>query len=195
MATFLDVGIVENFNIVFVFILIFTIVYAILEYSKPFGASNKGLHGLIALSISFLLVISKAAVLMINFMTSWFVVLFLFIVFSLFAIRIFGVSESDTIALIKNTQLYPYIIVVIVIILIAGFASVFGQGLLEKGTSVTPQNVTNGDLIPTNIDGGSTRTVSFGENVLNTLVHPKVLGFIAVMVLGTLTLAFLTKLT
>ncbi|MBU1201153.1 MAG: hypothetical protein KJ583_01685 [Nanoarchaeota archaeon] len=195
MATFLDIGIVENFSIVFVFILIFTIIYALLEYSKPFGSANKGLHGLIAIAISFLLVISKAAVLMINFMTSWFVVLFLFIVFSLFAIRIFGVSESDTVALIKNTQLYPYLIVLIVIIGIAGIASVYGQSLLEKGTGVTPKNVTDGDLIPSNIDGGSTKTTSFGENVLNTLVHPKVLGFIAIMVLGTLTLAFLTKLT
>ncbi len=196
MATFLDIGIIENANIVFVFILIFTVIFGLLEYSNPFGKEKRGLHGILALVIAFLLVISKAAVLMINFMTSWFVVLFLFIVFALFAIRIFGATEKETLALLKDSGFYPYLIVIIIIILIAGLAHVFGQGLLEKGTKTTLKNASDAEIIKDRIaEAGSTQTTSFGENVLNTLIHPKVLGFIAIMVIGTISLALLTKLT
>ena len=84
MATFLDIGILENFSIVFVFLLIFTIVYAILEYSSPFGKGKKGLHGIISLAVAFLIIISKPAVLLVTYLTPWFIVLFMFIFFMLF---------------------------------------------------------------------------------------------------------------
>ncbi|MAG39251.1 hypothetical protein CMO90_04155 [Candidatus Woesearchaeota archaeon] len=194
MATFLDISVLGNFSIIFVFLLIFTVIFAFLEFSNPFGKGRKGLHSLIALSIAFLIVISEAAVMMINFMTPWFLVLFLFIFFMLFSVRIFGVSEADTISLIKNPQVYPYLIVFGVIILIASFATTFGQILLEQGTG-TEQVDKPTIILPGDVIGGSTQTTSFGENVLNTIVHPKVLGMIAILLVGMFTITFLTKLT
>lgn len=194
MATFLDIGILENFSIVFVFLLVFSIILALLEYSKPFGKENtRGLHGIIALAISFLVIISKTAVLMINSLIPWFLVLFLFIFFGLFAIRMFGVSESDTIALIKSRRFYPWIMIAVIVILIASLSSSFGQTLLSKGTGLDGEDVEAGEIIPDGIEGGSTQTTSFGENVLNTVFHPKVLGLIMIMLIGLFTVLFLTK--
>jgi len=193
MATFLDIGIFQHINIVFVFILVFAIVYALLEKGKPFG-DNKGLHGIIAIAIAFILIISNISVALVNFFTSWFVVLFLFIVFSLFVLRIFGAGEKETLSLLKDSQFYPYLIVLIVIILIAGLATVFGQNLLEKGTGDAGTSTNNSVTTSSaSVDGGSPASNNFGSNVLNTLVHPKVLGFIAIMLIGTLTIALITK--
>jgi len=185
-------------NVVFIFILIFAIIYAILQYAKPFGKDMNGMHGLIAISISFILIISKIALALINFFTSWFVVLFLFIFFCLFALRMFGFGEKDTLSLIKDSQFFPYIIVLVMIILIAGLATVFGQSLLDKQDGTISEDSTDVDnTLDTDSDtvelGGSTQTDSFGSNVLHTLVHPKVLGFLAMLFIGMMTLALMTS--
>ncbi|MFH1589517.1 MAG: hypothetical protein ABIB43_03040 [archaeon] len=194
MATFMDIGILSNFSIIFVFLLIFAVMFAVLEKSSPFGKDKKGLHGIIALAIAFLIIISDVAVSMINVLTPWFVVLFIFIFFVLFALRMFGASESDTIALIKSRQFFPYLIIIIVLIVIGALSSTFGQQLLEKGTGIDGEDIEPGIVLPGDIEGGSTKTTSFGENVLNTLIHPKVLGLIAIMLIGLFTIVFLTKL-
>ncbi|MBU0637061.1 MAG: hypothetical protein KKF89_00355 [Nanoarchaeota archaeon] len=192
MATFMDIGIIQHFSIVFVFLLIFALVYAIMEYTKLFGKDMKGIHAIIALALAILIVISKPAVAVLNVITPWFLVLFLFIFFIIFGVRMFGTSEADTISLIKDTRFYPYLIVIVIIIMIAGFASTYGQNLLEKGTGVEAED---GDsvVLPGDIPGGSTKTTSFGTNVLNTLIHPKVLGLIAILLIGLFTIIFLTK--
>lgn len=197
MATFLDIGLLENFSIVFVFLLIFAIIYAILEYSNPFGKEKKGLHAIISFAIAFIMILSKSALVLINFLTPWFVVMFLFVFFLLFAVRMFGTSEADTIAIIKDGRAYPYLIIFAVVILIAGLSHTFGQNLLEEGTG-EGSNLVQGEqteppVLPGDIAPGSTKTTSFGDNVLNTLVHPKVLGMIAIMLVGTFTMIFLTR--
>ncbi|NQU98235.1 hypothetical protein HQ533_02105 [Candidatus Woesearchaeota archaeon] len=195
MATFLDIGIIEHFSIVFVFLLIFTVIYALLEYSKPFGKGKKGLHGIIALVLGLLIVISKPAVLLVNFLTSWFLVLFLFLFLVIFTLRMFGTSESDMTALVKDVRFYPWLVVIIVVIVIAGFGSVFGQTLLERGAGLDDEDVEEGVVLPGDLEGGSTRTTSFGTNVLNTVFHPKVLGLIAILLVGLFSITFLSKLT
>lgn len=195
MATFLDISILEDFSIVFIFLLVFVIVYAFLEYSNIFGQGRKGINGIIALAIGILIVISRPAVLLINSITPWFMILFIFIFFIIFAIRMFGVSESDTISMVKEPRVYMWLVVIFVIILIAGLSSTFGQLLLEKGTGIEGEELEDGTILPGNIEGGSTKTTSFGGNVLNTLVHPKVLGLIAILLIGLFAIIFLTKLT
>jgi|FLOH01.1.fsa_nt_gi hypothetical protein len=200
MATVLDIGILENFSIVFVFLLIFVIIFAIMEKMSIFGKDKKGINALIAMCIGFIIIIFKPAVLLINIMTPWFLVFFLFLFFLLFALRMFGISDSDTLSIIKDDRVYPYIVVIAIVIVIGALASTFGQSLLEDGSGVTPDTITvdeNGNVYPDIIDDGSqvrsTKTVSFGDNVLNTLIHPKVLGFIAIMLIGLFTIVFMTR--
>ncbi|MFC2136032.1 hypothetical protein ACFLTH_15565 [Bacteroidota bacterium] len=194
MATFLDIGLISKISIIFVFLLVFAIIYAVLEYITPFGSDKKGIHAIIGLAIAFIIIISKPAVLMVNFMTPWFLVLFLFIFFIIFAVRMFGTTEATTASIITDRQVYPWLIIIVIVIFIAGLSKVFGQQLLEQGTQINPDDYEDGDVIlPGDIEGGSTKTASFGDNVLNTIIHPKVLGLIAIMLIAMFAVIFLTR--
>ncbi|MBU0665800.1 MAG: hypothetical protein ABIC91_06385 [Nanoarchaeota archaeon] len=187
MATFLDVGILEHFSVIFIFLLIFAITYAVLTFSNPFGKEAKGLYAIIALAISFLVVRYKPAILMINFMTPWFLVAFLFIFFMLVIIGMFGGGQLNLIKLVSDPQVYIWIIIISVIILVFGLSHTMGQTLLERG----PGNETVSGQIEA---GGSTQTSSFSQNVVNTLFHPKILGTLLIFMVGLFTIIFLTKM-
>ena len=61
MATFLDIGLIENFGVIFVILLVFLILFGLLEYMKAFGEGRRGLHALIALVVALLFLVSKVA--------------------------------------------------------------------------------------------------------------------------------------
>ena len=79
MAAF-DVGLLENFVVIFPFLLVWVIVFGVLSSTKTFG-DNKGIHAIIGLSLAFLFILSKNAVAAVNMASPWFVLLFLFIYF------------------------------------------------------------------------------------------------------------------
>ena len=193
MATFLDIGILENFSIIFVFILVFIVLYGLLEYTKPMGGDRRGLHAWIALALALIVIVIKPALFMINFMTPWFVVLFIFIFFGLLAARMFGASEKDSASLIHNRGARTFIIAVSAIILIVGISFTFGQGMLEKGAGVDGP-VDNGDVDIVGGEQESTQTNDFSQNVVNTIFHPKVLGLVLILLIGMFALLFLTRL-
>lgn len=194
MATFLDIGILEHFSSIFTFILVYIIIYGTLEVSSPFGKGRKGLHALIALCIAFIIIVSKIAMFMISYMTPWFVVLFLFIFFLIFAVRMFGTSDKDITSIIKNRSVYPILVVFAIIIVISTLSAAFGQRLLEKGTG-EEGTIEGGDAQIIDSDPGSTKTNSFSDNLINTLFHPKVLGMVVILLIGFFALLFLTRLT
>ena len=94
MATFLDIGLLEHFGVIFVILLVFLIVFALLEYIKPFGEEKKGLHAIIALVVALLFLVSKIATNMVKMMVPWFMVLAIFLFFTMFLIRMFAVKEK-----------------------------------------------------------------------------------------------------
>ena len=196
MATFLEIGLLEHFGPLFVVLIIFLILFGLMEYIKAFGEGKRGLHAIIALMVALLFLASKAATTMVNFMVPWFMVLVIFVFFILFVVRMFGVGEGEMKDLIKDSNVYPWIIVFALLILIVGLSTVFGQGLLESGSgkTSTTTNYTDGTGI-SNPDSGttSTTTPSFATNALNTLRNPKVLGLIFVLVVAAFALLFLTK--
>ena len=207
MATFLDVSLIGTFGNIFIVLLVFLIVFGILEYIKAFGPERKGLHGIIALVIGLLFLISKTASNMIRMMVPWLMVLAIFLFFGMFMIRMFGRTEADMRKLIADPQLYPWIIVLLVLILIFSLGNAFGQSLLERGEGTTPTEGTgsvdgtgtvvgpDGTPLQTPTAGTtSTTTSSFSTNMLNTIRHPKVLGMIFIFMVGMFALMFLTKL-
>ena len=56
MATFLDVTALQSFSVIFVFVFVWLIVYAILIYTKALGA-NQFINILIGLLIAFFVII------------------------------------------------------------------------------------------------------------------------------------------
>jgi hypothetical protein len=193
MATFLDVGILQNFSVVFVFLLAFSVIYALLMFAKPFGKEAKGIYAIIALAIGFLVVMSEAAVLMINFMAPWFLVAIFFVFFVLIILGMFGGGKLDLIKLVSDPQVYSWIIVISVIILIFGLANTMGQTLLDDGYGGDEDGGSTTIKEATTAGDGSLDTNDFSTNMINTIFHPKVLGMLVIMLIGTIMVIFLTK--
>jgi hypothetical protein len=178
-------------------LVVFLILFGILEYIKAFGEGKRGLHALIAFIIALLFLVSKVASNMVKMMVPWFMVLVIFIFFTMFMVRMFGLGEGDMKKLIGDPNVYPWIIIFAVLILFLALGNAFGQSLLESGgSSSTSTNYTGGSTVvvqPEAPTTTSTTTPSFTTNLLNTLRHPKVLGLLFVFLVGMFTLLFLTK--
>lgn len=198
MATFLDVGLIENFGVIFVILLIFLILFGLLEYIKAFGEGKRGLHAIIALVVALLFLVSKIATKIVAMMVPWFMVVVIFIFFTLFLARMFGLEEAGVKKLIADPNVYPWIIAFAGLILFLSLGNAFGQSLLEKGEGFEkPANYTaegpGTGLQPVTPGTRSTTTTSFTTNLLNTLRHPKVMGVLFVFLVGMFALIFLTK--
>jgi len=196
MATFLEIGLLEHFGVVFVILLVFLVLFGLMEYIKPFGDGRRSLHAIISLLIALLFLVSKIATNMVSFMVPWFMVVAIFIFFTLFLVRMFGAGEKEMLDLIKDPNVYPWLMVFVGLILAFGLANAFGQGLLEKGKNeITATNYTAGGTGVSSQPAGttSTTTSSFTTNLLNTLRHPKVMGLLFIFIMAAFALLFLTK--
>ena len=176
MATFLDVGLLDNFGVIFVILIVFLILFGLLEYIKAFGPDKRGLHGIIALVVALLFLVSKIATNMVKMMVPRFMVR----------------------SLVADPNFYPWLIIFVILILILSLGNAFGQSLLEKGEGETvPINGSidgqGYQLQPATEGTTSTTTTSFSTNLLNTLRHPKVLGMLFIFIVGMIALIFLTK--
>jgi 4-amino-4-deoxy-L-arabinose transferase-like glycosyltransferase len=188
MATFIDISILQNFSSIFTFILVFVILYAMMETVKALGEDKKSLHAIVAVIIAFLVSMSSGVVAVIQNFTPWFTMLILIIFFILFAVRMFGVSNSKiTDAFHNNSSILTWIIILTAVILLFSLGSGFGQKTLEQGqTGGSTVSVASGNTtVPTN-------TGSFNQNLYNTLYHPKVLGLILIMIIVLISMIFLT---
>lgn len=200
MATFLDIGLLPHFGSIFIVLIIFLLLFGMLEYMKVFGEGKRGLHALIALFIALMFLVYKVPSLMVSMMIPWFVVFIIFIFFTLLMVRMFAHGEADIKKLLGDPNVYPFLIIILVLILFLALGNAFGQSLLEKGTGaqnnqVNTANTSGGyyDLEPATPGTTSTATPSFTTNLLNTLRHPKVLGMLFVFLVGAFTLLLLTK--
>ena len=187
MATFLDISILGHFTSVFTFLLVFVIIYGMLELFKVFGDGHRGLHAIIALAIGFIVIFSNGVVAVIQTFTPWFTLLILVIFFILFAVRMFGAGQGDIKSeLMKESTITTWSIILTVVILLFSLGAGFGQTSLEQtkpgGTNVTATNTTS----------GSVSSSSFNQNLYNTLYHPKVLGLILIMMIAIIAMLFLT---
>ncbi|MCK4521157.1 MAG: hypothetical protein KAU20_01195 [Nanoarchaeota archaeon] len=174
MATVLDLGLLQKFEIIFPFLLVFVIVYAILSSTKFLG-ENKGTHSLIALALAIMMLFSTTTREIINAMSPWFVVLFIFILFVLLAFKLFGTTDEDIMGVLKNPK-YSFIIWwVVALCLIIGIGAVtrttLGGGELN---TTTTESLHEGDV-------GSRGTGAFES----TMVNPKVLGLALILLIAT----------
>jgi hypothetical protein len=188
MVTFLDISIVKSFSTLFTFILVFVIIYGLLQTVKLLGEGRNGLNALIAVVIAFLVSISSGITTFIQTFTPWFTIVILVIFFILFAVKMFGVSnESITGAFENKGAILTWIIIVTVVILLFSLGAGFGQKTLEQGQKGgTAANVETGNVTT------PTDTGSFNQNLYNTLYHPKVLGLILIMLVVVIAMLFLT---
>ncbi len=197
MATFLDIGVLSYFRIIFSMILIFVIMYGFLSWTRPFGDKGSGLYALISVAFAILSITSKSVLQLISFMTPWFFVVIFIAFFILFILMIFGLKEKNLTAG-ASSELRTWVIIITVVILLFGLGSAFGQGTLNRGTGTTSDgNETTGTTslgTGSNITGSpeNTATSDFGTNALNTLVNPQVLGMILILLIAVFAIFLLT---
>lgn len=183
MVTPFDISLLKQFQIIFPFIFIFCIVYALLTSIK-FPGENRSLHAAIAVVLAIMSLFSDIVVETINTAAPWFVLLIIFIVFLLIGFMIMGVGQADIMAVLKDPE-YSFInwwIVALVLIIVIGSLS---QVISEKKGGYPPfaENATlNGEEVPT-------QESAFWQ----TLFHPKVLGLVAILLIAFFTVSKLTS--
>ena len=185
MVTFLEIGLLRYFSIIFPALLVFAIVYALLQKTKLIGESIT-INAIIAIVIAFLVMLSEDVIALINFIAPWFVLFFLFIVLLLVVYKIFGASDQNLANFITTDRPVQWAIFAVgVLIIIAGFSHVYGQRLLPA----TLENVTN----VTGVEAVSTATSSFRENVTRIFFNPKVIGLIFIFFVAVFAISLLTR--
>ena len=182
MVTVLDLSLIRSFDVIFPVLLVFALVFSILQKTKAIGDSV-GMNSLVAVAISFMMLLSDTLIEMINFMIPWFVVMIIFFILMILMFQVFGASETDVAGALKDKALQWSLIGVGLVILIAAFGHVLGQSLVEAGGHpVTTQQVT--------ADGVATG--DFEQNITATMFHPKVLGMLVMFAIAIFAVALLS---
>ncbi|MCK4589783.1 MAG: hypothetical protein KAT77_05025 [Nanoarchaeota archaeon] len=181
MATFLDVGLLNYFSIIFPALLVFAVVFALLTTTKVLG-TNKSINAIIAVVLGFMVLLSEDIVKVINFMAPWFVLIFIFVVLLVLVYRTAGATEKDMTEFIRTDRSVKWAIFAVgVIIFLAALGTVLGQNIgpyLQENATI--EEIQSG-----------VATGSWEQNITATLFHPKILGVIMVLVIAVFTIALL----
>ena len=187
MATFLDIGLFSYFSVIFPALLVFAIVFALLQKTKVIG-ENLSINALISIVVAFMVLISPDLADIINTMTPWFVLIFVFAVLLILIYMFLGVRAEDLQKYITTDKPVLWFIFGLgVIIIIASIAHVYGQRALE----ITIPDGNETEVIATS--EMQTTTSSFGQNLGNVFFNSKVLGLIIIFLIAVFTLALITR--
>lgn len=165
MVTFLGNGLLERFSSFFVFLLVFIVIFGILEATKLFGKGKEGLNAWISLFIAILAILSEKVTAIIAFASPWFVVVFILLFFIIVGAKFFGGEGVNFAELIKNPNVYWVLIIIAVIIMVFSFIYANPPGAEE---------------------------VDEDEEEGPALIDPKILGLIAVFLIAIFAIIQLT---
>jgi|SRR3989344_1413119 len=173
MATFFDISVLDQFSVIFVWLFIFALVYAVLQVTKILGA-NKNIDALVAICVAFFLSLSPNLTEVIKTMAPWFVVFIMFLFFVWLLGMFIGMSQGELrTAFGKESGAFWWIFSFGLIIVIYSVSRVFGQGLLESGAE------------------GNVSSSAFTANVMQTLFSPKILGVVLLLIIASFTVRFM----
>jgi len=163
MATFLDVTVLENFSVIFVFLLVAIGGYAILTYLKPFG-SNQMISILLSLITAFFVIISPLATLVVKSIAPVIAVVLVFVAIISIASGMFGNVQVESLNSLK------WVVLVILII-----------GLIVGSLSIIRENI---DVPERGEDFGKISTIIF---------HPNFLGMVLIFMIAIFTIGLLAS--
>lgn len=181
MSAVLQISVLKYFSLIFPALLVFVIVFALLEKTKVLG-ENKAVHAIIAIAIGFIVIVFEDVIDIINYMAPWFVLLFVFFVLLLVLYKMLGASDESIAGFFTKSKGIQILLVGIgLVILIAAIGHVYGQRMLP---------LTAGGGVNVTAIGEPT---TFKENILVTLFNPKILGVIFILVVAVAAIVLLTK--
>ena len=181
MATFLDIGLLEYFNIIIYLVFIFVLLYAILSITKILG-ENKNLNAMLALALALILALSGPTRDLIKFVTPTFFVFIFFAFFTILIYKFMGASDTDISAIMgTKSGTRSFILIIVLIIILTSLGKIF---FTEPATSdVNETTAANASSVGTR-----------GESALTaTLTHPKVLGLVLILFIGAFAMSFLSR--
>jgi hypothetical protein len=182
MATPLDIGLLQKFDIIFPFLLIMVIVYVILTRWSYFK-DNQAIAFLVALSMAIISLFNPIVIKTINMMAPWFVLVFIFMLLVFMAYTAFGIKEDTIIETITTgkyaTDFGYWVLAIVLIIGIGSLTTVISeeQGFLDLSSE-------NGSVAPS----GHGETSGFWD----TVFHPQLLGMVVILLIGLFTISRLS---
>lgn len=185
MVTFLDLGLLEYFSVIFPALLIFAIVFAILTLTKVLG-ENKLIIALVSLALGFMALLSEDVVAIINYMSPWFVLVLVFVILLILIYRTLGATEKDVGDFIRTDKPVKWIIFAVgAVIFLVALGTVLGERIGPYLGDQPDANVTTEDI------QSGVATGSWSQNVGATLFHPKILGVLLIVLIAAFTIAIL----
>lgn len=185
MVTFLDIGLLQYFSVIFPVLLVFAVVFSILTTTKILG-DNRAIDALVAVVLALMILLVPDLVDIINFMAPWFVLVFIFLILLLLVYRILGATDKDIAEFVwKDRPIKWAIFAVGIIIFLAALGTVFGQKIGPYLASEGTENVTSEEI------QSGVATGSWEQNLFATLFHPKILGVILIFAIAVFAIALL----
>lgn len=176
MVTLLDIGLLQRFEVIFPFLFVLVLLYAILSRMTWFK-DTQAVAFLIAFALAVMTLMSSIAVKTINRMAPWFVLLVVFGVFFILAYVSFGVKEGTIEdVLTKSEHSGTFAWWVLALMLIIGFGSLATTVSEEIGFRTLAAE--EGAAAP-----GTPEPIGFWA----TIFHPKILGLVLILLIAMFT--------
>lgn len=175
MATILDVGLLKGFSDIFVWLLVFVIVYGVLEVTNLL--KNKGLHALLAFAITAVIVITGGGANLVTAMVPWVVVMAALVLFLLMLGQFAGLSATQIVSNFGGRGITWYLAIPLLVILVVAWTQVQQEEVVVDKTT------------------GETVTAEQPQQqreFLGVLANPQVLGLILILAIAGMALVLMT---
>ena len=178
----IDLSLIVSLKRIFPFLLVWVVIYALLEWRDIFGKDKKGIRALTAFVVAMIFLVSSEASLIIEYMTPWFTIMIIFVMLMLMIFKMFGASDSTIKTMIESNQSVIYWIIFVSILIF--FAA------LGKVYFTTP--LPTGEQLAAGVGATDATVAGTGEGAFwQTLFHPKILGTMLIFLIATFAIKLL----
>ncbi len=177
MATVLDVGLLSFFMPFFVFFFVFVLIYALLSKTNIFGEKQQVLNFVGAICVAAISVFTGTITGVVVNIVPW-ITLIIIVLLLLFGLFIFFSPKAEYAEIWDTIGGKTVIYVLILIVVLIGLVKSFEQ-------DISPYTDKNGIVItPTSNDQNS----NVKGAVISTLIHPRVLGALFILIVSGLSI-------
>jgi hypothetical protein len=166
MATLFSEEFVTLLTPIFVFLFVFTALFALLKKTKFFG-TNVGFNLVISFAASMLVFVVPESHVVVASFTPWVALFTILIVFLFVFFMFFGVQEKDIGKFVQTSTFTFWMVLIIVIIFLVALTKAFGPFLMVN------------------------QNPGFWNAVKRTVFHPKTLGALFVLVISAYAIKYL----
>ena len=176
----LDISLLNFLSPLITFLLIWGIVYAILEKSQLLKGTSP-FHAFLGFVIALLFSFTPKAVEFIETITPWMVVLFVVVILILVLFLSMGWTESSFQDAMGEPVMRWTIIIIVLIILVSSLTQVFAPAFSEEGSG-GGSSIVNGEEVSDTV----------GEEVRKAVFSPKVLGAVFLLIIAAFVIRLLS---